>query len=132
MVGKKSIRFPFFRIFPYVIYGLVIFIIIADNVFIIIALPDGCALHIAQFVDFSCRKCFQCTNKFGKAVFGGLHARFGWLHIRRGRFETILYGCIATIMFIVDLYYCVEMIGHYNMFVQNNVGGLSFWLSLWL
>ena len=54
-------------------------------------------------------------------MFCGLHTLFGWLRIRRGWFETYPYGCIATITPVVNLYYRVKMVGHDNMFVQNDV-----------
>lgn len=88
--------------------------------FVIITLPNRCALRLAQFVDFPRRKCFQCTNKFGKTMFLWLHAWFGRLRARRGWFKTY-YRCIATNRPVVNLYYRVKMVGHDNMFVQNDV-----------
>lgn len=54
-------------------------------------------------------------------MFRGLHARFGRLRIRRGRFETAPYGYSTNNKPVINLYYRVKMVGHDNVFVQNDV-----------
>ena len=53
-----------------------VIMVVADDVFIIIALPEGNTRGFEIFVDTSRGKCFKCTDNFGETVCfcrGGFH-----------------------------------------------------------
>ena len=57
------------------------------------------------FVTFSLLGFQPARNGFGDLMISM------WLRIRRGRFQTIPYGYSTTITPVVDLYYCMKMVG---------------------
>ena len=60
---------------------------VADDVFVIVALPDGGTWGAPQFIDPACGKGFELADDFRQAVRRSGRGRFG-----RGRFGTCPYG----------------------------------------
>ena len=60
---------------------------VADDVFVIVALPDGGTWGAPQFIDPACGEGFELAYDFRQAVRRSCRGRFG-----RGMFGTCLYG----------------------------------------
>ena len=65
---------------------------VADDVFVIVALPDGGTWGAPQFIDPACGEGFELADDFRQAVRRSCRGWFGWGRFGRGRFRTCPYG----------------------------------------